>query len=96
MQEGGEQFVELPDFSFGAATEFGWVENDAVVVRAPAGFTLYKFQGVVQDPADRAVFQVGKGLVFTRPADDFALGVQVGDFGAGVRGGQAGDAGVAE
>lgn len=95
-QEVGERGVDFPNFTFGAAAEFGWVEDDAIVKRAASGFALDEFEGVIDDPTDGFVLKAREQLVFMCPGDRFFGGIEMGNGGAGMGGDKGGQAGIAK
>ncbi len=58
--EGREILLQLPHFAFGAAAEFGRIEQYAVIAPAAPGLARGEFHGIVSDPADWAVAHAGE------------------------------------
>jgi hypothetical protein len=95
-EEFGKAGFDFPEFAVGAAAIGGRVEDDGVVADAAADFAAEELEGVVEDPADGGVVEIGEGLVVAAPGDGGLGGVYVGDGEASGGGGEGGDAGVAE
>ena len=95
-QQCGQRLFDYPEFTFGAATETRWVENEAVIGTAAADFARDEGRCVVDEPADRPVRELRLRLIFTSPLDRFAGGVNVSDVRSGSSGGESCETGIAE
>jgi len=74
FEQTGYELVEFPDLTLGTTAKFGRVEDNALIFRAAANFTLDKFEGIVNDPANGQISQAGKRLVLVGPGDNFSRG----------------------
>lgn len=91
-----QAFFKTPDFSFGAAPELGWIEDDTVVSLASPHLAGCEFCRIVNDPADWLVCQTGKDGIGLGGIDRLFGGVDMCDCRARARKRKAPDTGIAE
>ena len=64
-----DRFLDLPDFPFWSAAVGRRIHDDRVIMVAAADLTLYEFDTVVHDPADRSVLETGGNRIFLCPGN---------------------------
>ena len=52
-------FFDLPDLALWSSAVGWWVHNDRIIAIATADLTFYEFHTVINDPADRSIFEYG-------------------------------------
>ena len=61
--------MDFPSRAFGTMAIGRRVEDDRFVLHVASKFTLYKGNGVVDDPTNGGFYQIGMGTILTSPGD---------------------------